>query len=72
MNDNWIDWKTHPVPRDIRGLIFKYQDGSIFSDRYNPDKTRKFYLDQEPIAWQFMERSDSTKKSVLAINHPEC
>jgi hypothetical protein len=62
----WISYKDHPVPDDIRGLLFKYPDGSIFPDWYKEDSTRRFYNGILPTHWIFMERRNPNERTVQA------
>jgi hypothetical protein len=62
----WISFEDHPVPDDIRGLFFKYPDGSIFLDRYYEDSSRKFHDGILPTHWRFMERRNPNERTVQA------
>jgi hypothetical protein len=64
---DWIKWEEHPVPKDVRGILIKYSDGKIFSDRYNEDGSRKFYENSTPMEWKFMERTSPDQKSVQCL-----
>ena len=67
----WIDWKLHPVPEDVRGILIKYEDG-VFADRYDYEtKKRKYREGKEIIGWRFMERGDPNDKSILCSNNQE-
>ncbi len=60
---DWIDWKIHPVPDDVKGIFIKYSDG-IFADRYDHVSKKRKYRDSEIIGWKFMERRDPNAKSI--------
>lgn len=60
---DWIDWKTHPVPEDVRGIFIKYENG-IYSDRYDHTTGKRKYKSYKILGWKFIDRSDPNKKSV--------
>ena len=62
MNE-WIDWDTHPVPNDVRGILIKYEIG-VFSDRYDSENKR-VYKDSKIIGWKFLPRTDPNEKTIL-------
>ncbi len=64
--DEWIDWCKFTPPDDVKGLFIKYADGSVFSDSYNSDGTRRHKRDS-PLFWKFMDRRDFSEKTMQAI-----
>jgi len=60
----WIDWNEFPVPEDVRGLLFLYEDGSVYPDRYSPETKKRKYRDCKIVGWKFMERRNPNEKSI--------
>ena len=62
--ENFISWKEHPVPDDIRGIFIKYEDGFLDCDRYDRETKNRKYRDSAVIGWKFMERKDPNEKNI--------
>lgn len=66
--EKWISWEDHPVPEDVRGFFIKYEDGAIWSDRYDHETKKRVFKEKhgKVIGWRWMERSDPNKKTFHA------
>lgn len=70
MDEEWIDWYKHTPPEDIKGILIKYEDGFIDSDRYDFKTKKKKYRDCKILGWKFMERGDPNRKTVQCKENP--
>ncbi len=63
--EDFISWKNHPVPEDIRGFFIKYEDGFVDCDRYDFYTKKRKYRNSQIIGWKFIERRNDEEKSIL-------
>ena len=62
----WISWEDHPVPDDVKGIIILYEDGA-YPERRDHETGKRKYRDSKIVAWNFIPRSDPTRKTVQCI-----
>ena len=61
-NLTWIKWDDLAPPKDVKGILIRFEDNKIFTDAHY--YSERFPKNIKPVEWTFMERTNHLKRSV--------